>query len=149
MPLWMWLLDSLAIIVALLVFLVISIVVRRRWLMREPGAFEMSVNRNIEARSAQGWLVGIAAFRDNELVWFRVFSLSFRPKFRFARGQVSIEGRRNPQGTESYALHDGHIIVQTANPTPIEQLALSETSFTAVQSWLESSPPGRGLNTTF
>ena len=61
-------------------------------------------------------------------------------------GRVLIEGRRDPEGAEAYALHDGHIVVRTENADGIEQFALSPNSLTGLLSWLESSPPGRGVN---
>lgn len=148
MPLWLWVADFLAACVGLLLLLVISVGIRRRWLLRGGGAFEMSVNRSREARSAQGWMIGIAVYRDAEVEWYRTFSLMMRPKFRFPRGRVLVVGRRHPQGTEKHALHDGHLIVETENPTAVQQLAMSENSLTGLLSWLESSPPGRGLRTT-
>ncbi|MBM9462936.1 DUF2550 domain-containing protein [Aeromicrobium sp. YIM 150415] len=145
MPLWLWLVDSLALLVALSAFLLVALVVRRRWLTRRGGAFEMSVNRHPEA-SARGWMLGIAVYRSTEIEWFRGFSLSPRPKYRLPRGAVQIDGRRPPQGAEAYALHDSHVIVDAQSPTPIRQLALSPSSLTGLLAWLESSPPGQGVN---
>ncbi|WP_293784717.1 DUF2550 domain-containing protein [uncultured Aeromicrobium sp.] len=145
MPLWLWLVDSLALLVLLGVAILVTLAVRRRWLTRRGGAFEMSVNRNEEA-SARGWILGIAVYGAEEVCWYRTFSLSLRPKYRFPRGEVHIAGRREPQGAESYAIHDGHVVVRTDNPTPVRQLALSPSSLTGLLAWLESSPPGRGVN---
>lgn len=145
MPLWLWLVDSLALLVLLGVALLITLAVRRRWLTRRGGAFEMSVNRNEEA-SARGWILGIAVYGAGDVSWYRTFSLSLRPKYRFPRGDVHIEGRREPQGAEGYAIHDGHVVVRIENPTPVRQLALSPSALTGLLAWLESSPPGRGVN---
>ena len=62
MPLWLWLVDSLALVVLLGVAQLITLAVRRRWLTRRGGAFEMSVNRNDDA-SARGGGAGIPAER--------------------------------------------------------------------------------------
>jgi hypothetical protein len=145
MPLWLWLVDSLAIIVVLGVLLVGAIVARRRWIARQGVSFELSVNRSAE-HSAAGWVLGVAVYGDADITWYRTFSFSPRPRHRFVRGQVLIEGRRFPEGAESYALHDGHIVVRTENADGIEQFALSPNSLTGLLSWLESSPPGRGVN---
>ena len=46
MPLWMWFVDSLVFVLALLVLLIVGLLVRRRILARSGGTFEMSVNRS-------------------------------------------------------------------------------------------------------
>ncbi len=145
MPLWLWLVDSLAIIVVLGVLLVAGLVARRRWISHQGVTFELSVNRGAE-HSAKGWVLGVAVYREDEVDWFRTFSFSPRPRHRFQRGAVLIEGRRFPEGGEAYALHDGHLIVRTENAAGIQQFALSPNSLTGLLSWLESSPPGRGVN---
>lgn len=145
MPLWVWFVDSLAFIVALLVLLLASLLVRRRLLARSGGTFEMSVNKSAEAQ-AKGWTLGLAVYKDTELQWFRTFSLSPRPAHRFARGDVLIEGRREPVGHEVHAIHSGHLIVATKNATGVRQFAMSANALTGLLSWLESSPPGQRVN---
>lgn len=145
MPLWLWLVDSLAIIVVLGLLFLGGLVARRRWIARMGVTFELSVNRGAE-HSATGWVLGVAVYRDDVIDWYRTFSFSARPRHRFVRGGVLIEGRRQPEGAEAYALHDGHIVVRTENAEGIEQFALSPNSLTGLLSWLESSPPGRGVN---
>jgi len=145
MPLWLWLVDSLAFIVVLGVLLIGALVLRRRWIARQGVTFELSVNHDVE-HSAKGWMLGVAVYGDTEFDWYRTFSLSPRPRHRFVRGGVLIEGRREPEGAESYALHDGHVIVTTENSEGVHQFALSPHSLTGLLSWLESSPPGRGVN---
>lgn len=145
MPLWLWLIDSLAFIVGVFVVLIIWLVLRRRVITQGTGGtFEMSTNRNVDPGS--GWLMGFAVYRDAELQWYRAFSLSPRPKYRFARGTVLIEGRRAPIGVESHAVHLGHVIVDTKNQCGVRQMALSANALTGLLSWLESSPPGQRVN---
>lgn len=145
MPLWLWLVDSLVLLFFLLLALLVVLVLRRRWLVRRGGAFEMSVNQRTEA-SPRGWALGFAVYAVVDVEWYRAFSLSLRPKYRFPRGEVLIEGRRDAAGAEAHAIHDGHVIVQTENPTPVRQLALSPSALTGLLAWLESAPPGRGVN---
>lgn len=145
MPLWLWLVDSLAFIVLLAVAMVVWLVARRRFLtQRAGGSFDMSTNRNRDP--GPGWMLGFAVYRDAELHWYRTFSLSLRPRYRFARGAVLIEGRRPPEGREVHAMHLGHVIVDTRNGTPVRQLALNANALTGLLSWLESSPPGQRVN---
>lgn len=146
MPLWMWLVDSLAIVVLLGILLIGAVIFRRRWISRQGVSFELSINHG-EEHSAKGWMLGVAVYGDDAIDWYRTFSFSPRPRHRFVRGGVIIEGRRDPEGAESYALHDGHLIVTSQKADGVFQMALSPNSLTGLLSWLESSPPGRGVNT--
>lgn len=145
MPLWWWLLDSLLLVVVVLVLLVVGLLVRGRLLARSGGAFDMSVTRGSEPR-AKGWMHGLAVYGDTELRWFRTFSLSWRPRYRFIRGDVQVDGRREPVGDEVHAIHPGHLIVGTTQASGVRQFALSPNALTGLLSWLESSPPGQRVN---
>ncbi|MGA8988283.1 DUF2550 domain-containing protein [Aeromicrobium sp.] len=145
MPVWVWLVDFLVFGVAFLVLLVVGLLVRRRFLGRSGGTFEMSVNRHPEAQS-KGWMLGLAVYRETELEWYRTFSLSPRPTYRFIRGDVRVDGRREPVGHEAHAIHVGHLIVGTDNASGVRQFAMSANALTGLLSWLESSPPGQRVN---
>ena len=145
MPLWLWLVDSLALFLALTLLLMVGLLVRRRVLARSGGTFDMSINRGIEATS-KGWTLGLAVYRDTELEWYRTFSFSLRPRYHFTRGDVRIDGRREPVGNEVYAIHDGHLIVGTENASGVRQFAMSANALTGLLSWLESAPPGQRVN---
>lgn len=145
MPAWLWFVDSLALVVVLLVLSVAWLVVRRRVITRKAGAaFDLSVNRH--PAPAGGWMLGFAIYRDTELHWFRTFSMSFRPRYRFVRGEVEVFGRRDPVGSEVQTLHADHLVVETENSVGVAQLALSAGALTGLLSWLESSPPGQRVN---
>ena len=145
MPLLMWFIDSLALVLVLVLLPLIGLLVRRRVLARSGGTFDMSVNRH-PAGTSKGWMLGLAVYRDTELEWYRTFSLSLRPRYRFTRGDVRIDGRREPVGHEVYAIHAGHLIVGTDNASGVKQLAMSANALTGLLSWLESSPPGQRVN---
>lgn len=145
MPWWLWLVDSLAFVVIVTMLGLLSLVVRRRYLARGTAAFDLSVNRRAE-HGPQGWTLGLAVYRGEVVEWYRTFSVSLRPRYRFVRGEIVVEGRRRPDGAEAHAVHAGHLVVTTQNPDGVEQLALSPDSLTALLAWLEASPPGRGIN---
>jgi hypothetical protein len=144
-PLVWWLVDSLLFIVVVLVLLLAGLLVRRRLLARSGGAFDMSVTRGTEPQ-AKGWMHGLAVYGDTELAWFRTFSLSWRPRYRFTRGDVQVDGRREPIGHEVHAIHAGHLIIGTENASGVRQFAMSPNALTGLLSWLESSPPGQRVN---
>lgn len=145
MPVSWWVIDSLLLVIVVLILLVGGLLVRRRILTRSGGAFDMSVTCGTESQ-VKGWMHGLAVYGDTELAWFRTFSLSWRPRYRFTRGDVLIEGRREPIGREVYAIHAGHLIVTTDNAAGVKQFAMSSHALTGLLSWLESSPPGRRVN---
>ena len=147
MPLWLWFVDSLLLLVALAIVALAAIVVRRRRLERNPGSFEMSVNwRGVGA--ARGWAVGTAVYRHNTVEWYRTFSLSWRPRLTLPRGDVEISGRRQPEPGESHVLAPDQVVVacQEHRTHGTVHLALTPQALTGLLAWLESSPPGKGVN---
>lgn len=147
MPWWLIVIDLVALVIVLTAGVLAALVGRRRRLVRRLGAFDLSVNRRAE-HAPQGWTLGLATYRGNELEWYRTFSFSVRPHVRFRRGLVQVdEGRRRPEGAEAHAVHAGHVVVDVSDPSGVRQLALSPESLTGLLAWLEASPPGQSVNT--
>jgi hypothetical protein len=88
----------------------------------------------------------VGRYTDNQLEWFRVFSLSWRPRHRFDRGQVEVLRRREPHGTEAFSLHAGTTIIESRTDAGPVQFALSPDALTGLLAWLESAPPGRNAD---
>lgn len=141
MPWWQVVLDAIALVVALLLIYGIGLVLRRRMLSRHGGTFELSVRVKTE-RPGHGWVLGVGRYSGEFLEWFRIFSLSPRPKRRWSRGQLEYASRRTPAGRESASLYADHIIVECHTPEGVVELALSSSSLMGLQSWLEAAPPG-------
>lgn len=146
MPLWLWAVDLVLAAIALTVVVLALLVLRRRYLARSKGAFDLSINKRAEA-SAAGWTLGVAVYRGSTLEWYRTFSLRLRPAYRFDRDTTWVEGRRGPVGAEVHAIHDGHVVVETRNRGPVRQLALAPDALTGLLAWLEASPPGHSVST--
>ncbi|HTY73040.1 MAG TPA: DUF2550 domain-containing protein [Actinomycetes bacterium] len=140
-------LDSVAVI-AIVVAVVIgtglgALALRRRLLTRAGGAFTCALRRG-HARdlSPRGWTLGVARFADESIEWFRVFSLSPRPRQRLDRRRLSIEHRRTPHGMEAYALpHDSIVLACGDGDGPVD-LAMPQAAATGLLVWLEAVPPG-------
>jgi hypothetical protein len=145
-PIWLWLVDSLALVVVVAALVVVGFVVRRRLLARGGSTFDLSINHRTDA-TAKGWTLGVGAYRANRLEWYRTFSFSPRPRHRFVRGEIAIEGRRQPLGPEVHAVHLGHVIVTVHHRSGVRQMAMSASALTGLLAWLESSPPGQNVNT--
>ncbi len=142
MPLWQWLLDSAGVVLLLLLLWGLALVVRRRWISRSGGTFEVSV-RVRSTKAGRGWILGVGRYSGELLEWFRVFSLAPRPKLVFRRWELEYVGRRDPAGAESYSLYTGHIIVSCRTPTGLLEVAMSPDALTGFLSWLEAAPPGQ------
>jgi Protein of unknown function (DUF2550) len=140
---WDWVVDVVGIALVLALLLPIGLIVRRRLISRRGTAFELSVNTRSTGATTRGWILGLGRYHDDRLDWFRFFSMSWRPKRRFQRGDLEVVERRTPEGAEAFALYSGHIVVEFRTTRGPVQLAMSEPSLTALLAWLESAPPGR------
>jgi len=141
MPLWQLLLDAAGAVLVLVLLYGLTLVVRRRLLARHGGTFELSCRVRSE-RAGRGWLLGLGRYSGNCLEWFRLFSLSPRPKRVWERQELSYAGQREPVGTERMSLYPEHVVVQCHTPHGELEVAMSASSLMGLQSWLEAGPPG-------
>lgn len=140
MPLWQWLLDAVGVLLCLILLYGVTLVVRRRLLSRHGGTFELSYRVRSE-RAGRGWLLGLGRYSGDSLEWFRIFSLSPRPKRTWARNVMTFDGRRDPVGVERGSLYPEHVVVECGTPAGLVELAMSPSSLTGFQAWLEAGPP--------
>ena len=145
MPLWEWALDIVGLCLLLALLYGISLIVRRRFLARHGGTFELSYRVRSD-HPGRGWLLGIGRYSGQSLEWFRIFSLSPRPRARWQREELTYDGRREPLGAEQTSLYPDHLVIRCQTARGGVELAMSEASLTGFQSWLESGPPGTDWN---
>ena len=141
MPLWEWALDIVGLCLLLALLYGISLIVRRRFLARHGGTFELSYRVRSE-RAGRGWLLGLGRYSGDSLEWFRIFSLSPRPKRTWPRGGLAYAGRRDPEGSERMSLYPDHTVVRCEADDGLLELAMAPSSLMGFQSWLEAGPPG-------
>jgi hypothetical protein len=141
MPLWQLLLDAAGAVLVLVLLYGLALVVRRRLLSRHGGTFELSCRVRSE-RAGRGWLLGLGRYSGDSLEWFRIFSLSPRPKKSWPRGTLDYTGSRDPEGSERRSLYPDHTVVQCESPGGLLELAMAPSSLMGFQSWLEAAPPG-------
>ncbi|WP_278256325.1 DUF2550 family protein [Nocardioides convexus] len=91
---WEWLLDACGALLLLFVLYGAGLIVRRRLLSRNGGTFELS-HRYRTDRPERGWVLGLGRYSGETLEWFRVFSLSPRPKQAWRREEAAV---RRPPG---------------------------------------------------
>jgi hypothetical protein len=142
MPWWQWVVDLAGVLLLLVLVYGLGLVIRRRWISRHGGTFEFSV-RVRSGRAGRGWILGVGRYSGDDLEWFRIFSLSPRPKLTFGRDELEYVGRRDPGGVESYSLYSGHVIVTCTTPKGPLQVAMSPEALTGFLAWLEAAPPGQ------
>ena len=142
---WAWLLDISGALLLILVLYGAGLIVRRRLLSRHGGTFELSY-RVRSARAGRGWLLGMGRYSGERLEWFRVFSLSPRPKRSWTREELEYDGRREPLGAEQTSLYPDHLVIGCQSPGGLVELAMSASSLTGFQAWLEAKPPGTDWN---
>ena len=63
-------------------------------------------------------------------------------KRAWRRNDLRFVSQRVPEGAEEYALYAGHVVVVCQTPRGEVELAMSSSSLTGLQSWLEAGPPG-------
>lgn len=141
MPVWQWLLDVAVLLLVVFLAYGVALIVRRRVLSRHGGTFELSYRVRSE-RAGRGWLLGLGRYSGETLEWFRIFSLSPRPKASWPRADLSFEGRRAPEGAEEMSLYPEHLVIELTSREGDLELAMSPASLTGFQSWLEARPPG-------
>ena len=160
MPLWQWVADVVGAVLLLVLLFGLGIVLRRRWVSRCGGVFEMSfreapadaaavareagaVSTARTASSARGWTLGIGRYSGDVLECFRIFSLAPRPRRRLERDRVTYLGQREPQGMEVHAIYAGHVVIACSTSHGVLELALAPEALTGLLAWLEAAPPGR------
>ena len=134
-------LEVLAGLVLAVALPLLAVILRRRWLSRDGGAIEMSLR--LKPRSqGRGWVLGMGRYGGDELQWFRVFSLSTRPRRTLSRRDLQVRTRRTASGPEAMALIKGMVVVElTAAGKPVE-IGIDPAALTGFLAWLESRPPG-------
>lgn len=133
----------------LLLAALVAVVLRRRRLTSRLGTFDCSI------RAARGsrrrWALGVARYETDRLDWYRTFSLSPRPSCTYARRALGVTLFREAEGAELVAVQPGAMIVECrleGEDVGREEIefAMSPDAYTGFASWLESAPPGQGVN---
>ena len=130
--------------VLLVVAGVVAVAVRRRVLARSGGSIEMSLRLRPRSQG-RGWVLGVGRFVGDDLQWFRVFSLSPRPRRTLSRREIEVRSRRAPKGPEALALLKGAEVVVLTGPNGEVEIALDASAMTGFLAWLEARPPGATL----
>ncbi|WP_232679835.1 DUF2550 domain-containing protein [Nocardioides sp. R-C-SC26] len=142
---WQWLLDIAGALLLLALAYGVALVLRRRVIGRHGGTFELS-HRVRPHGDGRGWVLGLGRYTGDSLEWFRVFSLSPRPRRSWPRDDLSYDGQREAVGAEQLSLYPDHLVIRCQSPQGEVELAMSGSSLTGLQAWLEARPPGTDWN---
>ncbi|NKQ54887.1 DUF2550 domain-containing protein [Amycolatopsis sp. K13G38] len=137
---------AVVVLALLLVLAVLAIWYVLRWArMRRAGGVSVALRWNPDNARA-GWHLGIGRYEGEVFAWYRVWSLRTGPDRVFEREALEIADRRDPAGTEAYAVPADASVLRCVSDggAPIE-IAMGPGALTGFLSWLESAPPGRGL----
>jgi hypothetical protein len=120
---------------ALLVFALCLMGVRRFNLRRALGTVDASI-----CMAGNSWQMGVCRYQDNDLEWFRLASLSLRPKHKFKRSSLELLGRRKPAEAEAVKVQPDVVIVELRYEGRDLRLAMKFDAYTGLSSWLEAGP---------
>ncbi|GAA1622855.1 DUF2550 domain-containing protein [Catellatospora bangladeshensis] len=134
------LLEAIAIGLVVLLALLAGLFVRRELFARGHGTVELYL-RLRQAAGGRGWAPGFAQFRGDELRWYRMFSLSPRPRRRYDRRELKVLSRRAPTADEAVLVPADWIVLHCADSRTEVEIAMPMHTVTGFLSWLEAAAP--------
>lgn len=140
MTLWQWVADWAALLLGVPFCYGVLLVLRRRWISRSGGTFELSWRRRM-TREGRGWVLGIGRYEHDELQWFRIFTPGLRPKESLRRERVRYLGVRVPGPDEAHALYPDNVVVRCLRDGTELEISMSSRALVGFQAWLEAAPP--------
>lgn len=109
--------------------------VRRFQLRRALGTVDASLRS-----PGNQWQLGVCRYQDADLEWFRLMSLSPRPRCRFRRSSLVLVGRRQPTESERTKVAPDVIIVTLSYHGREMLMAMKFDAYAGLSSWLEAGP---------
>lgn len=89
--------------------------------------------------------MGVCRYRESNLEWLRLFSLSPFPSRTMKRNEIELLGRREPTAAEMTRVPPGSVIVMLSHGGREVLLAMKFGAYAGLSSWLEAGPqPGVG-----
>ncbi|MEO6204412.1 MAG: DUF2550 domain-containing protein [Mycobacteriales bacterium] len=136
--------EVIAVLVGLAGVFLLSLYVRRRVLQRGGGTIDLSLRPGVD-EDGRGWVLGVGRFDGDTLAWYRVFSLSMRPRRRLSRRNLAVVDRREPRSEERRSLLSGAVVLRCQTRDVEVELAMSRSATTGFLAWLEATAPGATL----
>lgn len=120
---------------------------RRRWLARSGGIFDCELNLGSE--SMPRWALGVLRYSGEDLEWFRVLALGFRPERVLRRSAARIRAKVQPvlNGIDS-TQRLVRLETESESTAIAWDLAMDADAATGLLAWLEAAPPSVGRFTS-
>ncbi|MGH3657035.1 MAG: DUF2550 domain-containing protein [Micromonosporaceae bacterium] len=134
-------LAALGIGVLALFTILALMLVRRAAIVWGGGSIVMNVRLSTRYRG-RGWAPGLGRFVGDQLRWYRIFSLSPRPRYVFHRLDVAVRSRRTPDEMELLALPEDCVVLRCETTSSQLEVAMRQSALNGFLSWLEAAPPG-------
>jgi hypothetical protein len=132
----------LAVSVVLVLAAVVFVWARRRYIGNEGRPVVLCARRKVHTTR---WRLGLARLGTDHFEWFSIVGPSWRPELMWPRGLVELGAARSLSDTIP-GLSDPVAVVGQTTTGAYSDFAFTPAAYTAVRSWLESSPPGYHSN---
>ncbi|NYE94797.1 hypothetical protein FHU41_001018 [Psychromicrobium silvestre] len=109
--------------------------IRRFQLRRALGTVDASI-----CLADNRWRMGVCRYQDKDLEWFRLLSLSPRPRYTFRRSGLEVLGRRAPSELERPLVQPESVIVMLRCQEQEFKMAMKFDAYAGLSSWLEAGP---------
>jgi hypothetical protein len=133
--------EGIGIAVLALLMLLAAVFLRRGVLARHGGTIELSVRLSTMV-FGRGWSTGLARFSGEELRWYRMFSLSWRPKRVLSRRGLTVVQRRLPNTQEKLVFPADFVVIRCVCGGMEIEVAMARPALMGFLSWVEAAPPG-------
>jgi hypothetical protein len=135
--------DVALAVLILWALLVFAFLIRRAAIRRGAASLECSLNLG----NGRGWRIGLARYANEDLQWFRLFSLMPQPTLTVSRRGIRVLGRRAPRRLEAVAVTTGAVILEcdvtgSDGTSRTVEIAMSPSGANGFLAWIESAPPG-------
>jgi hypothetical protein len=137
----MQILEGTGIGIVCLLAALAALFARRALVVRRGGTIRLNLRLSTMV-AGRGWSPGFARFVDDELRWYRMFSLAVRPRRVLVRQGLAVESRRAPEGPERLALPPDWVVLRCRAHHARVEIAMARSTVTGFLSWLEAAPPG-------
>lgn len=131
--------DWILIAGVVLALLYVTGVALRRMAIRRPGG---AVECSLRTEDDDHWRRGVAAYRTDQLFWFRRRGVGLRPDAAFERHRMHLVARHDAEMARPPKAARQTVVVRFetgADGAPV-WLALSRDALTGLLAWLEASP---------
>ena len=117
--------------------LLLTTVLRFRWLCRRPGSVVASLRDNSSSRRAR-WRLGVLRMQAHRVEWHSARILTPRPLRRWQRSDFVLRARRP---ATSGAGDDVPFVVDCQAGDRHIEFLMSRRAYAGLASWYESAPP--------